>query len=119
MCRRKNRLARVVAPGGSVGPLIHLSGEGQLRPKAVGKRGFDHLLRKQMVCRLGCEKPAGRRVLKLHRTGAGDRIRTGDPLLGKHYPICAVLQTWEQREMLSSYLLLRSSVGWVLLELEP
>ena len=25
----------------------------------------------------------------------------------KHYPICAVLQTWEQREMLSSYLLLR------------
>ena len=51
--------------------------------------------------------------------GAGDRIRTGDPLLGKHYPICAVLQTWEQREMLSSYLLLRSSVGWGLLELEP
>ena len=40
-------------------------------------------------------------------------------LLGKHYPICAVLQTWEQREMLSSYLLLRSSVGWGLLELEP
>ena len=33
--------------------------------------------------------------------------------------ICAVLQTWEQSEMLSSYLLLRSSVGWGLLEFEP
>ena len=52
-------------------------------------------------------------------SGAGDRIRTGDPLLGKHYPICAVLQTWELGEMLSSYLLLRSVVCWVLLAASP
>ena len=55
-------------------------------------------------CRLGTETPPQGPFCD----GAGDRIRTGDPLLGKHYPICAVLQTWEQREMLSSYLLLRS-----------
>ena len=65
------------------------------------------------------KKPAWGGLRALSEDGAGDRIRTGDPLLGKHYPICAVLQTWEQREMLSSYLLLRSSVGWGLLELEP
>ena len=40
-------------------------------------------------------------------------------LLGKHYPLCAVLQTWNQSEMLSSYLLLRSSVGRGLLAASP
>ena len=40
-------------------------------------------------------------------------------MLFKQYLICAVLEKREQREMLSSYLLLRSSVGWGLLELEP
>ena len=66
-------------------------------------------------CRLATEPPHR----ALSEDGAGDRIRTGDPLLGKHYPICAVLQTWEQREMLSSYLLLRSGVDRGLLAANP
>ena len=59
---------------------------------------------------VGTKKPAWGGLRALSEDGAGDRIRTGDPLLGKHDPLCAVLQTWEQREMLSSYLLLRSSL---------
>ena len=58
-------------------------------------------------CRLATEPPHR----ALSGDGAGDRIRTGDPLLGKHCPLCAVLQTWEQSEMLSSYLLLRAAAA--------
>ena len=53
------------------------------------------------------EAPYQRGFFIQYVIGAEDEIRTRDTLLGKHYPICAVLQTWEQSEMLSSYLLMR------------
>ena len=58
--------------------------------------------------------------------GAGDRIRTGDPLLGKHYPTCAVLdrgfpcEYWGSGiRFLSSYLLLHSLVSYRVLRRRP
>ena len=65
------------------------------------------------IARVGCKDRA---LLPRWRPQYGDRYET---LLSPDYPICAVLQTWKQREMLSSYLLLRSGVDRGLLAASP
>ena len=95
--------------------------DGNLTRLHPGQNGLDRMRRDgvtlrdfgALIARVGCKN---RRLLPRWRPQHGDRY---EMLLSPDYRMCAVLQTWTQREMLSSYLLLRSGVDRGLLAASP